>query len=387
MLVYGRNVAKDILKKGEKVEKIFLQENFNDKEIISLIENSKIVVFYKKKREIDNLCSGVHQGILLFIPDYQYSNINTFLNKNEEKVVILDHIEDPHNLGAIIRTCEAAGIKSVIIPKDRQVQVNATVMKTSVGTLDNVNIVQVTNLSNTIDKLKENGYWIVGTALKDSVDYRDIDYTGKIALIVGNEGTGISNLVMKKCDFIAKIPMYGETNSLNASVAAGIMYKPIVKNISKEFYDRYSDYGYDYDDFIQEGYVGFQNALNKYDSSKGALFYTFVELCIRRRLLSFTKNISLPKRNISNKYFISLDDLDVRDNSVSLNDELDYEDTMNIIKDVLYSLDLKYTAPFELKMNNFSLKEISILLEVSINSVSYRVNLVRDEIRTRILCE
>ena len=164
-------------------------------------------------------------------------------------------------------------------------------------------------------------------------------------------------------------------------------YKPIVKNISKEFYDRYSDYGYDYDDFIQEGYVGFQNALNKYDSSKGALFYTFVELCIRRRLLSFTKNITLPKRNISNKYFISLDDLDVRDNSVSLNDELDYEDTMNTIKDVLYSLDLKYTAPFELKMNNFSLKEISILLEVSINSVSYRVNLVRDEIRMRILCE
>lgn len=230
MLVYGRNVAKDILKKGEKVEKIFLQENFNDKEIISLIENSKIVVFYKKKREIDNLCSGVHQGILLFIPDYQYSNINTFLNKNEEKVVILDHIEDPHNLGAIIRTCEAAGIKSVIIPKDRQVQVNATVMKTSVGTLDNVNIVQVTNLSNTIDKLKENGYWIVGTALKDSVDYRDIYYTGKIALIVGNEGTGISNLVMKKCDFIAKIPMYGETNSLNASVATGIMIYEMIRN-------------------------------------------------------------------------------------------------------------------------------------------------------------
>ena len=164
-------------------------------------------------------------------------------------------------------------------------------------------------------------------------------------------------------------------------------YKPIVKNISKEFYDRYSDYGYDYDDFIQEGYVGFQNALNKYDSSKGALFYTFVELCIRRRLLSFTKNITLPKRNISNKYFVSLDDLDVRDNSVSLNDELDYEDTLNTIKYVIYSLDLKYTAPFELKMNNFSLKEISILLEVSINSVSYRVNLVRDEIRTRILCE
>ena len=230
MLVYGRNVAKDLLKKGKKIEKIYLQDNFSDKEVISLIENQKIKVKRLQKREIDNLCSGVHQGILLFIPDYQYSNINTFLNKNEEKVVILDHIEDPHNLGAIIRTCEAAGIKSVIIPKDRQVQVNATVMKTSVGTLDNVNIVQVTNLSNTIDKLKENGYWIVGTALKDSVDYRDIDYTGKIALIVGNEGTGISNLVMKKCDFIAKIPMYGETNSLNASVATGIMIYEMIRN-------------------------------------------------------------------------------------------------------------------------------------------------------------
>ena len=230
MLVYGRNVAKDILKKGEKVEKIFLQENFNDKEIISLIENSKIVVFYKKKREIDNLCSGVHQGILLFVPDYEYTDFNSFLKNNEEKVVLLDHIEDPHNLGAIIRTCEAAGIKSIIIPKDRQVQVNATVMKVSVGTLDNVNVIQVTNLSNTIDKLKDNGYWIVGTALENSVDYRDIDYNGKIALIVGNEGSGISNLVMKKCDFIAKIPMYGTTNSLNASVAAGIMIYEMIRN-------------------------------------------------------------------------------------------------------------------------------------------------------------
>ena len=111
-----------------------------------------------------------------------------------------------------------------------QVQVNATVMKVSVGTLDNVNVIQVTNLSNTIDKLKDNGYWIVGTALENSVDYRDIDYNGKIALIVGNEGSGISDLVMKKCDFIAKIPMYGTTNSLNASVAAGIMIYEMIRN-------------------------------------------------------------------------------------------------------------------------------------------------------------
>lgn len=230
MLVYGRNVAKDLLKKGKKIEKIYLQDNFSDKEVISLIENQKIKVKRLQKREIDNLCSGVHQGILLFVPDYEYTDFNSFLKNNEEKVVLLDHIEDPHNLGAIIRTCEAAGIKSIIIPKDRQVQVNATVMKVSVGTLDNVNVIQVTNLSNTIDKLKDNGYWIVGTALENSVDYRDIDYNGKIALIVGNEGSGISNLVMKKCDFIAKIPMYGTTNSLNASVAAGIMIYEMIRN-------------------------------------------------------------------------------------------------------------------------------------------------------------
>ncbi len=230
MLVYGRNVAKDLLKKGKKIEKIYLQDNFSDKEVISLIENQKITVKRLQKREIDNLCSGVHQGILLFVPDYEYTDFNSFLKNNEEKVVLLDHIEDPHNLGAIIRTCEAAGIKSIIIPKDRQVQVNATVMKVSVGTLDNVNVIQVTNLSNTIDKLKDNGYWIVGTALENSVDYRDIDYNGKIALIVGNEGSGISNLVMKKCDFIAKIPMYGTTNSLNASVAAGIMIYEMIRN-------------------------------------------------------------------------------------------------------------------------------------------------------------
>ena len=230
MLVYGRNVAKDLLKKGKKIEKIYLQDNFSDKEVISLIENQKIKVKRLQKREIDNLCSGVHQGILLFVPDYEYTDFNSFLKNNEEKVVLLDHIEDHNNLGAIIRTCEAEGIKSIIIPKDRQVQVNATVMKVSVGTLDNVNVIQVTNLSNTIDKLKDNGYWIVGTALENSVDYRDIDYNGKIALIVGNEGSGISNLVMKKCDFIAKIPMYGTTNSLNASVAAGIMIYEMIRN-------------------------------------------------------------------------------------------------------------------------------------------------------------
>ena len=228
MLVYGRNVARDLLKKNKNIKKIIIQDGFDDKTILSLIERTNLKPIIKTKREIDNLCSGVHQGIILDIPDYKYCELEDLLD--EEVIIILDHLEDPHNLGAIIRTCEAAGIKGVIIPKDRQVGVNATVMKTSAGTLDNVSVALVSNIVNTIEKLKKNGFWIVGTSLENSVDYREIDYQGKIVLVIGNEGAGISDLVAKKCDFLAKIPMYGETNSLNASVAAGIMIYEIIRN-------------------------------------------------------------------------------------------------------------------------------------------------------------
>lgn len=230
MLVFGRNVANELLEKGKKIEKIILQDGFSDKEINSLIEKRKVPVQYKSKREIDRLASGVHQGIILFIPDYKYKKMSDVLTDEAKFFVILDHLEDPHNLGAIIRTCEAARVDAIIMPKDRQAQVNSTVMKTSAGTLDNVNIVTVTNLVSTIEELKKNGFWIVGTALEDSVDYRSIDYSGKIALVIGNEGSGMSKLVKNACDFIAKIPMYGTTNSLNASVASGIMIYEVIRN-------------------------------------------------------------------------------------------------------------------------------------------------------------
>ena len=230
MLVYGRNIAKELLEKNKNIRKVIIQENFDDKKIKSLIENGNFKVEIKSKREIDDLCPGVNQGIILDIPDYEYSDLSIVLEEQPEIIVMLDHLEDPHNLGAIIRTCEAAGIRNIIIPKDRQVGVNATVWKTSVGTLDNVNVISVSNLVNTIEKLKKENYWIVGTSLDNSVDYREIDYTGKIVLVIGNEGSGISNLVSKKCDFLAKIPMYGKTNSLNASVAAGIMIYEVIRN-------------------------------------------------------------------------------------------------------------------------------------------------------------
>lgn len=234
MLVYGKNVASEILKKNEKVRKIFLQDNFNDKNIISLIEKNKIPVFYKSKNELDKLADSHHQGIILFIDDFVYCNLEEFINKDDAVVLILDHIEDPHNLGATIRTCEAAGVDGIILPKNRSVEVNATVMKTSAGALSNIKIASVTNLKSTIDKLKKNGFWIIGTDMIDSVDYRSIDYSGKVALVIGSEGFGMSRIVRESCDFVANIPMYGKVNSLNASVACGIMVYEIINNHRKQ---------------------------------------------------------------------------------------------------------------------------------------------------------
>lgn len=229
MLVYGRNVVVELLKSKKNIKKVILQENFSEKEINSLLEKSKFKVEMKSKREMDRLCNANHQGIIVDIADYQYNSMSDITEK-DHFIVILDHLEDPHNLGAIIRTSEAAGVDAIIIPKDRQVQVNSTVMKTSAGALTNMKVISVSNIVNAMDKLKKMGFWMVGTALEDSIDYREIDYQGKIALVIGNEGRGISSIVRKSCDFVAKIPMYGKINSLNASVASGIMIYEVVRN-------------------------------------------------------------------------------------------------------------------------------------------------------------
>ena len=223
MIVYGRNVAKEVLKNNKKIKEVFLQDSFDDKEIISLLETKKINVKRLNKKEISRFDNFSHQGIILDIKDFSYTDVEDFFDVENAKIVILDHLEDPHNLGAIIRTAEAAGIAGIIIPKDRSVDINSTVMKTSAGALENMKIAKVTNLVSTIKDLKDHGFWIVGTAMEAEYDYRDIDYSGKIALVIGNEGNGISKSVKDSCDYVAKIPMNGKINSLNASVAAGIM--------------------------------------------------------------------------------------------------------------------------------------------------------------------
>ena len=230
MLVYGRNVAKEVLKNNKKVYKIIIREDFDDKSIISLIEKGNYNIESLSKKEFSKFDKYSHQGIILDIEDFNYTDYEEFLSVDNAKIVILDHIEDPHNLGAIIRTCEAAGVDGIIIPNDREVDVNPTVIKTSVGTAYDVNIVKVVNLVDTIKTLKDNGYWIVGTSLDTDTDYKNVDYSGNICLVIGNEGKGMSHLVSKNCDYNVKIPMYGKTNSLNASVAAGIMIYEIIGN-------------------------------------------------------------------------------------------------------------------------------------------------------------
>ena len=165
MLIFGRNVAEEILKFDKKsIRKVYFQENFQDNLLISLVKKANLPIIYKTKSELDNLSNGAHQGIILDIMDYQYYELNDLLDELNF-VVILDHLEDPHNLGAIIRTSEAAGVDAIIVPNDRETLVNATVMKTSAGALVNSKIIKVSNINNTIDKLKKNGFWIVGTAM------------------------------------------------------------------------------------------------------------------------------------------------------------------------------------------------------------------------------
>ena len=229
MFVYGKNVVIETLKNNQPIKKAIIYKNFQDKNIISALQKKNIPIKFVEKFELDKLANGNHQGIMISIPDYEYVFLDELLEKENPLLVILDHLEDPHNLGAIVRTCEAAGVDGIIIPKNRSVEVTSTVMRTSVGALDYVKIARVTNLTETMNYLKKQGFWIVGTDM-DGEDYQEIDYRGKTVLVIGNEGSGMSRLVKENCDFIASIPMNGPVNSLNASVAAGIViYEAISK--------------------------------------------------------------------------------------------------------------------------------------------------------------
>lgn len=229
MLISGKNSVTESLKNNIKIHKAYVYDKFNDQNLIYELEKRKINIKLVDKKYLDKLVTKNHQGIIVEVDDYKYSNLDEIINGENPLVVILDHLEDPHNLGAIIRTCEAFGITGIIIPKDRSVEMNDTAIRVSAGAAYNMKITQVTNLVSTMKEMQKKGFWIVGTDMHGD-DVSTIDYKGKTAIVIGSEGSGMTRLVRETCDFIAEIPMDGKINSLNASVAAGIVIFEATKN-------------------------------------------------------------------------------------------------------------------------------------------------------------
>ena len=227
MIVYGKNSSYEVLKNYKSIKKVYLDRKFNDKKIISLIEKLKIKPILCTKFGLDEITNENHQGVIVDIEDFNYCDIDDII-KEEGLIVMLDHLEDTHNFGAIIRTCLAAGVKGIIIPKDRSVKVNSTVMKTSSGAAIRSKICMVTNLNQTIKYLKEKGYWFYAADMYGDI-YTDVEYAPNTCLIIGNEGNGVSELVKKSADYIISIPMKGQFESLNASVATGILIYEVVR--------------------------------------------------------------------------------------------------------------------------------------------------------------
>ncbi len=230
MLVYGKNVINEILNNNTKIYKVFLDNNFKDEVLLNRINKRNLKKFHIDKNKLDKMCgNSTNQGIAADIEEYKYLDIKVLENDNNSSfVVMLDSIEDPHNFGAIIRTCECAGVDYIIIPRNRSVSVNSTVYKTSCGALANVKIIEVVNLTNTITKLKDLGFWVYG-AESNGKNYSNIKFDGKTCLVIGSEGHGLKQIVTKNCDEIISLPMKGKINSLNASVACGILIYEIMK--------------------------------------------------------------------------------------------------------------------------------------------------------------
>ena len=235
--VEGRNAVLEAFRSGRVVDKLFVLERCEDGPVRTILREAKkhdTMVRFVKKERLDQMSeTGKHQGVIAVTAAYDYAEVEDILNKAREKgeapfVVILDNIEDPHNLGAIIRTANLAGAHGVIIPKNRAVGLTATVARTSAGALNYTPVARVINIARTIEELKKEGLWFVCADMGGTSMYQ-LDLKGPMGLVIGNEGEGVSRVVKEKCDFVASIPMKGDIDSLNASVAAGVLAYEIVR--------------------------------------------------------------------------------------------------------------------------------------------------------------
>ncbi len=236
-LIEGRNPVIEAIRAGKPIDKLYILDGCNDGPVMSIKREAKkkdIFVKYVAKERLDQLSeTGKHQGVIAYTAAYEYSELEDIFELAQKKgeapfVIILDNIEDPHNLGAVIRTANLAGAHGVIIPKNRAVGLTSTVARTSAGAINYTPVVRVTNIVRTIEELKKRGMWFVCADMDGTIMY-DLDLKGSIGLVIGNEGEGVSRLVKENCDMIAAIPMKGDIDSLNASVAAGVLAYEIVR--------------------------------------------------------------------------------------------------------------------------------------------------------------
>ena len=236
--VEGRNSVIELLESGKDINKIYVtrgEKHGSINKIIAKAKERKIIIVENDKRQMQEKAQTEnYQGVIAIVPPYEYCEIEDILEEAKKRkedpfVLILDGIEDPHNLGSIIRTAETAGVHGIIIPKRRAAAVNSTVNKTSAGAVEHMKIARVNNITDSIKKLKEEGLWICGTDINTKNYYYDQDLTGPIGIVIGNEGQGMSEKVRKNCDFLVKIPMKGKVTSLNASVSAGIIIYEVLK--------------------------------------------------------------------------------------------------------------------------------------------------------------
>ena len=241
-IIFGRNAVKELLSGGRDIDKLFIQAGDREgsvNQLIGIASERKIPIIEAERSKLDNLClGGHHQGIVAIAAERNYATVDEILAYAEERgekpfIIILDGVEDPHNLGAIIRSAECSGAHGVIIPKRRAVGLTSTAAKASAGAIEHMRVAKVTNLAMTIDELKERGLWLYAADM-DGESYYDTDLSGAVALVMGSEGFGISRLVKEKCDFIISIPLYGKVNSMNVSCAAAVLMTEVARQKNRK---------------------------------------------------------------------------------------------------------------------------------------------------------
>ena len=355
MKIEGRNSIYELLKTDKEIDKVLVQKDLKDdasKRLINVIRSNKVKVQLVDKYVIEKESeSKRNQGFIAYVSDYKYFDIDDIIEDAKDKdglVIVLNEILDPHNLGSIIRVCECAGADGIIISKDRSASVSDTVMRISAGALNHVKVARVTNINNAIDVLKDNGYWVYGAELGGSDMYKT-NLTGKIALVIGGEDSGVKRLTKDKCDGIFSIPMYGKVNSLNASVACGIAVYEVLrqKNLNKQqrrkrlekltdeqlvdlakkgengaidlLINRYKSkivaicrsyflIGGDSEDLLQEGMIAIFNAINTYNGQSS--FSNYASVCVKNRVISTIRKYNNKKNSPLNDYMsLSLEDV------------------------------------------------------------------------------